>query len=124
MIKRFVLYNIVGIIGTALYLLLLILLVQFLKIDAVLSSSISYVFLILFVYTANKLFVFKTIDKTYASLLKFAIVSVVGFFLNAGIVYLTVNVLGWWYVSSLLIALFIVPASNSLMHNYWSFKDG
>lgn len=124
MIKRFVVYNIAGIIGTALYMLLLFLLVQFLGIDAVISSAASYVFLILFTYLANTYFVFKDRNNSYSALLKFAVVSAIGFFLNTGIMYLTVNVLGWWYISSLLIAAFIIPAVNFLLHNYWSFKEG
>lgn len=124
MIKRFVFYNLAGVAGTGLYMFLMFLLVRFFGMSAVAGASISYVFLILFTYAANARFVFKDRKNAYPALIRFAAVSVIGFLLNAGIMYLTVNVLGWWYASSLLIAVAVVPAVNFLLHNYWSFKDG
>jgi putative flippase GtrA len=77
---------------------------------------------IIILYLLSYTFVFQSSSNHSSAVPRFLIVSLVAFCLNAGVMYLTVNVLGWWYVWGQLSAVMVVPPVNFLLNSYWTFK--
>ena len=123
MLRKFTRYATIGVIATLFYMAMLIAFVEILHLDPVFSSSVSFVFILLGSYFANRWWTFRSVRGHAYSLPRYIIVSVSGLSLNTGIMFLTVNILGWWYISGQMIAIFTVPLSNFLLNFYWSFRE-
>ena len=123
MIKKFTKYATVGAIATLVYIGMLVAMVEILGLDPVISSIISFVFILIGSYYGNQYWTFRSGRNHLYSLPRYIIVSLGGLILNTGIMYLTVHILGWWYISAQMIAIFVVPLSNFLLNYYWSFRE-
>lgn len=102
---------------------MLVALVEILSLDPVFSSVVSFVFILIGSYYANRYWTFRSDRGHSYSLPRYIIVSLSGLSLNTGIMFLTVNILGWWYMFGQLIAIFVIPLSNFMLNFYWSFKE-
>ena len=102
---------------------MLVILVEGMERDPVLSSIASLVVMIFFVYVCSHFWVFQSSCGHTYSLPRFLILAMVAILLNTGIMYLTVDILGWWYIWGQLSATFIVPPTNFLLNFYWAFKE-
>ena len=69
----------------------------------------------------NKAFTFGS-DFSHQKLLRFLIVSAIGFILNFSIMFLIVNVLSFHYSIGELVTILVIPIINFLLNNYWTFK--
>ncbi len=123
MLKKFAKYAIVGFIATLIYMGMLVTLVEVIGMDPVVSSVISFIFILIGSYFGNRYWTFKSGRGHLYSLSRYLVVSLSGLSLNTGIMYLTVNILGWWYLLGQLIAIFVVPLSNFFLNFYWSFRE-
>jgi putative flippase GtrA len=123
MIKMFTRYATVGAIATFVYMAILVALVEILKLDPVPGSVISFIFILIGSYYANRSWTFRSGRGHLYSLPRYIAVSLTGLSLNTGIMYLTVNILGWWYISGQMIAIFVVPLSNFILNFCWSFRE-
>ncbi|WP_313958737.1 GtrA family protein [Bacillus sp. X1(2014)] len=72
-------------------------------------------------FLLNKKYTFGS-DFSYNQLLRFLVVSVIGFTLNFVIMYLVVNVLSLHYSIGELITTLLIPIINFILNNYWTFK--
>jgi putative flippase GtrA len=122
-LKQFAKYAAVGAIATLIYMGMLVALVEVLRLDPVLSSVISFIFILVGSYFANQYWTFRSGRGHLYSIPRYVVVSLSGLSLNTGIMYLTVNVLGWWYILGQMVAIFVVPLSNFLLNFYWSFRE-
>ena len=121
-IARFIRHLMVGSVGTVLYIIILSILVEIFKINAVVSSMFSFLILTIYSYLLSHLWVYHTSSDHVNSIPKYLVVTAVAFFLNTGIMYLFVEVLNWWYLLGIVGAIFIIPPTNFLLNYYWTFK--
>ena len=122
MIQQIFRYVLVRSFGVIVHFSILALLIEAMKQDPVMSSSIAFVLTIIILYFLSYTFVFQSSSNHTSAVPRFLIVSLVAFCLNAGVMYLTVNVLGWWYVWGQLSAVMVVPPVNFLLNSYWTFR--
>lgn len=123
MLRKFTKYATVGGIATLVYMGMLVAFVEILGLDPVLSSVISFTFILVGSYYANRYWTFRSGRGHLYSLPRYIVVSLSGLSLNTVIMYSTVHILGWWYISGQMIAIFAVPVSNFLLNFYWSFRE-
>lgn len=123
MAKKVFRYIVVGVIGTATHVGALVLLVEIFYMDPVLSSTLGFILTVIVSYILNYFWTFESSQNHIIALSRYVIVSVTGLLLNVGIMHLTVNILGWWYILGQATVSFVIPVTNFLMNNYWSFKS-
>ena len=119
---RAIRHLIVGGIGTLAYLACVAFLVEYMSVDPVLSVIFCFGFLQYVIYSANRKWVYEsTLGHLYA-LPRFGIVILVSWILNAGVMYVVVDLYGWWYVWGLIMATAIVPVTNFVLNTLWAFR--
>jgi putative flippase GtrA len=122
MIRKITRYAIVGILGTLTHIGILVALVEAFHQEPVFSSTVGFMVALVISYFLNRNWTFQTnLGHSYA-LTRYVIVSFLGLLLNSGIMYLTVNILGWWYLFGQLTVILLVPASNFWLNSSWSFR--
>jgi putative flippase GtrA len=122
MLQKFARYGVVGIVGTVMYVGLLALLVNGLGLEPIGTSVFVFGFVLLISYILNYFWTFQASRGHTEVFPRFIIVSVIGLLINTGIMYITVDILRWWYLWGVLIAIFFVPCSNFLLNAYWAFS--
>jgi putative flippase GtrA len=122
MIRKITRYAIVGFLGTLTHIGILVALVEALHQEPVFSSTVGFMVALVLSYFLNRNWTFQTnLGHSYA-LTRYVIISLLGLLLNSGIMYLTVNILGWWYLLGQFTVILIVPASNFWLNSSWSFR--
>jgi putative flippase GtrA len=121
--RQFVLYVVVQGAGTALYIGLLALGVEVLNIAPVAGSAFAFAAATLAQYAANRAWVFQTTSGHGRVLTRFLLVAAGAGVLNVAIMFLTVNVLKWWYGAGVLIATAVIPLTNFLLNRFWAFSN-
>ncbi len=120
--ERMLRHLIVGGIATLLYLTIMVLLVEHLNMNPVLAACLAILILEVFYYTANWFWVHEPTLGHRAAIVRYIVTLVVILALNSGIMALTVDVLGLWYVWGLCAIILIVPITNFLLNFYWVFR--
>ena len=115
-------YGLAGLGSTAAYFLLVVLEVEFLKLDPVLSAVTAVTLITFGAYVVNRRWVFQSSRNHAAAFPRFVIATVFGIGLNTGIMYVTVHVLGWSYITGLIITSCVVPATNFVLNYLWCFR--
>lgn len=115
-------YVVVGAVGTVGYVCILKMFVDGLKQEPVMSSGISFILIVMATYLGNYFWTFQSSTHHFVVLPRFACIALIGFVLNVAIMYLSVDVLGLWYLVGALMTVFVVPVSNFVLHVYWSFR--
>ncbi|WP_449619680.1 GtrA family protein [Robertmurraya sp. Marseille-Q9965] len=118
---KFVKYSLVGCISTLIYFIAVFILVEIFGNEPVLASAVSFVIMTVISFFLNKRFTFGS-DFSYDKLLRFLVVSAIGFTLNFVIMYLIVNVFSLHYVIGELTTTLVIPIINFFLNNYWTFK--
>ncbi|WHY19015.1 GtrA family protein [Paenibacillus sp. G2S3] len=119
-VKQFIKYAIVGVIGTAVQSLTLILLVEKMSANPLLGSVIGFIFSLIVSYFINVKWTFKT-ERRSSFFYKYMIVSISGLGINLLIMFLMVNLIGLWYIWAQMAIIIIVPISNFFLNRYWAF---
>ena len=111
-----------GGLGTLLYLGGVTAQVELLSIHPVVATVIATLILDLYTYVISRVWVYNaTRDHGYA-VPRFIAILVIALALNAGIMFLTVEILDLWYVWGLVLATVVVPATNFLLSYFWAFR--
>jgi putative flippase GtrA len=118
---KFIKYSVVGCISVLIYFLSVFILVELFDKDPIFASTFSFIIMTYISFLLNKKFTFGS-DFSYNQLLRFLVVSAIGFILNFGIMYLVGNILSLHYVIGELITTLIIPIINFILNNYWTFK--
>ncbi|MFT3741753.1 MAG: GtrA family protein [Gammaproteobacteria bacterium] len=121
-LKKYIRYNLVGIVGTLIYLAILFSLVEFLHWDPVVSTVIAFIVNVIFNYILNYLWVFESTRKVSDTLLRFSAVSLIGLIMNTGIMYSVVHILVWPYYWGVIFSTIVTPLTNFLLHHFWTFR--
>ncbi|WP_226666390.1 GtrA family protein [Metabacillus litoralis] len=118
---KFMKYSFVGIVCTLIYFLSMFIFVETLDKDPVLGATISFTIMTFFSFLLNKKYTFGVV-YSHQKLIRFSIVSIIGFTLNFIIMYIIVHMLSLHYFLGELTTLLIIPVVNFTLNNIWTFK--
>ncbi|WP_202079779.1 GtrA family protein [Caldalkalibacillus salinus] len=117
-------YGMVGVLGTLIHFGVLILFVELFNQGPVLSSTIGFIVTLIVSYYLNQKYTFKIKSTQHTKLFtKYTIVSCSGLILNGLIMYLAVQILSFHYMLGQAIVVFILPLTNFILNNLWTFKE-
>lgn len=117
-------YGMIGLIGTLIHFPVLILMVELFHQDPVLSSSIGFIVTVIVSFYLNRRFTFRTkSSKTTITFIKYTVVSCSGFILNSVIMYSSIHILSLHYTIGQAIVVVLLPISNFLLNNFWTFRE-
>ena len=120
--KKFIRYGIVGAIGTFVHLALLFIFVEIFSFHAVVSSSIAFIAVVIISYCLNYTWTFKAKSNHATALTRYIMVCSIGFGLNAGIMFVVVDIFQLWYLFGQIISIIVIPISNFILNSRWAFK--
>ncbi|WP_338449488.1 GtrA family protein [Niallia oryzisoli] len=118
---KFMKYSFVGCISTLIYFISVFVLVEWFIYDPLYASALSFIFMTLISYLLNRKFTFGSTLST-KTLLRFLVVSLIGFIINFIIMYLIVKVFDLHYYLGELVTTLIIPVINFILNNYWTFR--
>lgn len=117
-------YIIVGIIGTLIDMLVLVLLVEVFACPILWAATIAFVFAATNNFIFNKWWTFKDDSKYIAhQYTKFLIVSVVGLLMTVTLMHVFVGVIGIWYIIAKALTSLLVLVWNFFANKQWTFKE-
>jgi putative flippase GtrA len=121
LLSRGVRYGIAGVAATIVYSAAVAALVELAGTGPVTAAALATLLVMVSSYAVNRAWVFDT-DRPHASAFgRFAVASALSIALNAGLMYLSVQVLGWWYVAGLALTTAVVPPTNFVINYLWCF---
>jgi len=124
MFVQFVKFAGVGVIGTLSHYTVLVLLVQLLDVEIVLSSSIGAIVGAMVNYSLNYRFTFSSNKRHKDTLWKFFAIAGVGFLLNALMMFLLADILKIFYLIAQIISTASILVWNFLGNRFWTFHEG
>ncbi|PGT84443.1 hypothetical protein COD11_11065 [Bacillus sp. AFS040349] len=95
--------------------------VEFFYQEPVIGASISFFIMTLFSYLLNKKYTFGG-KYSHQQLLRFLVVSIIGFTLNFVIIFTVVNVLSFHYAIGEIVTVLVIPLINFTLNNIWTFN--
>ncbi len=120
--KQFIVFAMLGGVGTAGHFLTLILLVQLVGLGAVWATTAGFMVGASINYFLNYHLTFRS-DKTHSeAMLKFFIVALAGACLNMMIMFLGVNILALFYLLVQIVASFVVLLWTFSANKFWTFS--
>lgn len=120
---QFIRFGLVGVVSTLTHIGTLVLLVELIKLTPILASTIGFILAVIVSYFLNYRFTFRAQGAHTSYFPKYVLVCIIGFILNTGIMYLTIEILKWWYVAGQICTLMVVPISNFTLNRFWAFKS-
>lgn len=121
--RQFLLFSMIGAVGTGGHFITLILLVEFVSLAAVWATTVGFVVGAVINYFLNYYLTFKS-DKAHRdAMLKFFTVALLGAGTNMLIVFVGVDVMMLHYLLVQLVASFIVLMWNFSVNKLWTFAD-
>ncbi|MDQ1002917.1 putative flippase GtrA [Neobacillus niacini] len=121
LIHKFIKYSVVGCVSILIYYLSVFVLVEILGKSPLFGTAVSFVIMSYFSFLLNRKYTFGS-DFSYDKLLRFLVVSAVGFTLNFLIMYLVVTILSLHYSIGEIVTTLVIPIINFILNNYWTFK--
>lgn len=121
--KPFIKYALVGILGTAIDIGSLYLFVEYVHIEVIQASILSFLLAVINNFILNKAWTFQNKSKNYRKLfIKFLIVSLVGLLITISCMHLFVNIAHIWYIFAKALTSIIVLSWNFLGNKFWTFN--
>jgi putative flippase GtrA len=120
---RFVRYSLVGVLSVLLYYISLVFLVEVMKVSPTLASAYAVGFILITAYILNYYWTFQSKSRHAYVIPRFIFTSLLGLVLNSGIMFVSVEILGLWYLVGASIGTIIVPVNNFLLNSNWSFAE-
>lgn len=122
-IRQFLTFTGVGAVGTAGHYLTLILLVELLSLDPVVSTTMGFVVGALINYILNYKYTFVSNKSHRETLIKFFIVAIIGAVINSTIMFIGTKLLAINYLLAQVIATGIVLLQNFILNKIWTFAE-
>jgi len=119
----FLRYGVVGGLGTLLHLGLLALAVERWAWSPLAATSLGFCAALAVSYGLNRRWTFESQRAHAQGAWRYAAVSVLGLGVNAGLMTLLVQWLGFWYFGAQLAVIFVVPLLNYVLNRYWTFSE-
>jgi putative flippase GtrA len=121
LLKQFIAFSVIGVIGTAAHFTVLIISVQTLSMHPVYGSIAGFITGAIVNYLLNYHVTFKSKNRHLESAPKFFTVATIGLGLNTSIMYVMAH--WFYYLISQTIATAIVLIWNFLCNRFWTFKE-
>ncbi len=121
--RQFVSFVGVGAVATAAHYLILIVLVQFYHLDPILASGIGAIAGALISYVLNYHFTFRSNSTHALSVAKFFIVAGVGLALNSMSMLVCIELFGFYYLLSQILATALVLIWSFTANRAWTFRE-
>jgi putative flippase GtrA len=115
-------FALVGTLATLIHIVVFAVLVEATEASPVEASVPAFLVAMLVSYAFNRAWTFRASARHRAALPRYASIAALGLSLNVLIMYVTVNVLQWWYVSSLALVVLVVPFTTFHLNRCWTFK--
>ncbi len=122
-LRSFVLFGLVGAVGTACQYVVLIVLVRFAGIDAVIASTLGAIVGAIVNFLLNHRFTFQAEAPMQETGPRYAVLVLVAFANNALLIWLMVSQLRWNYLVAQVVATIVVFFVNYLIGSLWVFGD-
>ena len=122
-IKQFIKFSGVGIVGTVVQYVTLFMLVQLVGVYPVLASTAGFVLGAFVNYYLNYIYTFRSAKSHFDAMPKFFTVATVGLFLNAMIMEFFISFFGLPYIIAQLIATALVLLWNFAANRMWTFME-
>lgn len=120
---QFMRFGLVGIVATLCHMCTLIILVEFFNHQPLVASTIGFILAVIVSYILNCRFTFIVSGNHVLLFSKYLIVCLTGLAINTSIMFLTVEILNWWYIMGQIPTLIIVPITNFTLNKYWTFGN-
>ena len=120
--RRFLRYCAVGGLGTVVHFGTTMLLVEALRIDAIVATVIGFLCALAVSFVLNRSWVFASTVAVAPGLARYSVVSGLGFVLNVTIMALVTRVLGLDYRIGLALVVLIIPITNFTLNARWTFR--
>jgi len=121
--NQFLRFVLVGTTATITTYAVLIVGVEGLHVNAIAASVVGYVLGIMVNYILNYRFTFGSDQRHHVVIPKFLTVMVIGMFINAAVMYMGINWLGFHYMLAQLAAVAVVLMLSFTANRLWAFAD-
>lgn len=115
-------YGLAGLFATAVYFAAVAILVDLVRMDPVPAAAAATMIVTVLSYAVNRLWVFDTNRSHVSAFTRFVAASVLSVAINTGVMYLSVRVLDWPYLSGVVLASVVVPPTNFAINYLWCFR--
>jgi len=115
-------FSVVGLGATLIHIVVALGLQRLLDLAPLLANFLAYASAVSLSYMGNALWTFKGQGRGTPTALRFLAVSLLGLALNQGIVYVTLNVLGWPFDGALAVVVMVVPVTIFGLSKIWAFR--
>jgi putative flippase GtrA len=123
LVKKFVRFASVGVLGTVAHYIVLIILVEIVNTTAIVGSSFGFLMGAAVNYTLNYYYTFKSNKQHIETVPKFYLVAALGFLINGLIIYGLAHLLAVNYILSQLVATAIVLVWGFAANYLWTFVE-
>lgn len=120
---QFIRFGLVGIVSTLCHMGTLIILVEFFGYIPLLASTLGFILAVIVSYILNYRFTFMVSGNHALFFPRYLIVCLTGLTINTSIMYVTVNILNWWYIIGQITTLTVVPITNFTLNKFWAFNS-
>ena len=120
---QFIRFASAGAVGTLVHYGVLILLVQFMSLNAIAASTAGFVLGAATNYQLNYHFTFASVKRHSEAFSKFFTVAMVGMLFNGLLMVLCVNFIKIPYLFAQLVATFLVLLWNFFVNRWWTFRE-
>lgn len=114
-------YIVVGVLGTIIYYAVLWLLVEIAGVAVIIASGSAFIIVVLSNYFLHYLWTFGSSARHLEALPRFGVMSLVGFWLNLGVMFLGVDYFGFGYLWVQAVAIVLVVTWNFVISIRWIF---
>lgn len=122
LMKQFTKYGFIGLLGTVINTLILILSVEVLKLHPMWGSFFGFVGSLIISFFLNTLWTFQNNRVSFRTFFRYTLVSIFGFLINLFIILIIVDTLSLSYLLAQVISVIIVPMVNFLLNKLWTFE--
>lgn len=122
LVIRFLKYSFAGCISVGVYFLAVFILIEKYQWDPVVGSAVAFIIMTVVSFLINLRYTFNS-SFTHRRLIRFLMVSAVGFMLNLFLIFFAVHILSFHYVIGEIITVLVIPMVNFVLNNYWTFQE-
>lgn len=116
-------YGALGLVGTAGHYLVLYLMVEFVGLAVLTSSSAGFVTGAVINHELNRRFLFHRTQRSYSgSVVRFFIVAAAGFLVNLSVMYVLTGIFSVYYLIAQVVATGLVFLATFLVNKLWTFQ--
>lgn len=120
--KQFIAFTIVGSIATAVQYFILVLLVELVKFQPVLASSIGFIFGGIVSYYLNRKVTFQSDKKHRIAMVQYLCVAAVAFWLNGMFMSFGIHHFNLNYITTQILTTSLILFWNFLANRFWTFR--